>query len=54
MSLSFCSVSTSNLAQNFREKLRTGPKKFDINSVQEFYWPLNLEKNPFDFKKIEN
>ena len=39
----------SNLAQNLIEKLPTGPNKFDINLVQEFYKPLNLEENPFHF-----
>ena len=34
------------------EKLPTGPNKFDINSVQEFYKPLNLEENPFHFTKV--
>ena len=29
------------------EKLPTGPNNFDINSVREFYKPLNLEENPF-------
>ena len=29
------------------EKLPTGPNKFDISSVREFYKPLNLEENPF-------
>ena len=55
--LSFCSLSIannfkgffSNLAQNLIEKL---PNKFDINSVQEFYRPLNLEENPFQFAKV--
>ena len=39
----------SNLAQNLIEKLPTRPNKFDINLVQEFYKPLNLEENPFHF-----
>ena len=43
--------SFSNLAQNLIEKLPTGPNKFDINSVQELYKPLNLEENPFHFTK---
>ena len=30
----------------------TGPNKFHINSVQEFYKPLNLEEDPFHFTKI--
>ena len=30
----------------------TGPKKFDINSVREFYNPLNLDENPFNFTKV--
>ena len=55
--LSFCSLSIannfkgffSNLAQNLIEKL---PNKFDINSVQEFYRPLNLEEDPFQFAKV--
>ena len=34
------------------EKLPTGPNKFDINSVREFYKPLNLEENPFHFTKV--
>ena len=58
--LSFCSLSIannfkeffSNLAQNLIEKLPTGPNKFDINSVREFYKPLNLEENPFHFTKV--
>ena len=33
----------SNLAQNLIEKLPTGPNKFDINSMWEFYKPFNLE-----------
>ena len=59
-SLSFCSLSIannfkeffSNLARNLIEKLPTGPNKFDINSVREFYKPLNLEENPFHFTKV--
>ena len=59
-SLSFCSFSTTNnfkeffssLSQNLIEKLPTGPNKFDINSVREFYKPLNLEENPFHFNKL--
>ena len=55
--LSFCSLSItnnfkeffSNLAQNLIEKLPTRPNKFDINSVREFYKPLNLEEDPFHF-----
>ena len=58
--LSFCSLSIannfkeffSNLAQNLIEKLPTGPNKFDINSVREFYKPLNLEENPLRFTKV--
>ena len=58
--LSFCSLSIannfkeffSNLARNLIEKLPTGPNKFDINSVREFYKPLNLEENPFHFTKV--
>ena len=58
--LSFCSLSiankfkefTSNLAQNLTEKLPTGPNKFDINSVREFYKPLNLKEDPFHFTKV--
>ena len=42
----------SNLAQNLIEKLPTGTNKFDINSVQEFYKPLNLEEDPFHFTKV--
>ena len=42
----------SNLAQNLIENLPTGPNKFDINSVREFYKPLNLEGNLFHFTKI--
>ena len=42
----------SNLAQNLIEKLPTGPNKFDINSVREFYKPLNLEQNSFHFTKV--
>ena len=34
------------------EKLPTGPSKFDINSMREFYKPLNLEENPFHFTKV--
>ena len=30
----------------------TGPNKFDINSVREFYKPLNLEENHFHFNKV--
>ena len=58
--LSFCSLSIannfkkffSNLAQNLIERLSTGPNKFDINSVREFYKLLNLEENPFHFTKV--
>ena len=58
--LSFCSVCIANnfkefflnFAQNLTEKLLTGPNKFDINSVREFYKPLNLEENPFHFTKV--
>ena len=42
----------SNLAQNLIEKLPTGPNKFDINSVREFYKPLNLKEDPFHFTKV--
>ena len=42
----------SNLAQNVIEKLRTGPNKFDVNSVREFYKPLNLKEDPFHFTKV--
>ena len=56
----FCSLSIannfkeffSNLAQNLIEKLPTGRNKLDINSVREFYNPLNLEENPFHFTKV--
>ena len=34
------------------EKLPTGPNTFDINSVREFYKPLNLEVKPFHFTKV--
>ena len=34
------------------EKLPTGPNKFDITSVREFYKQLNLEENPFHFAKF--
>ena len=58
--LFFCSLSNannfkeffSNLAQNLIEKLPTGSKKFNINSVREFYKLLNPEKNPFHFTKV--
>ena len=58
--LSFCSLSItknfkeffSNLAQNLIEKLPTGPSKFGINSVREFYKPLNLKEDPFHFTKV--
>ena len=30
----------------------TGPNKFDINSVREFYKPLNLKADPFHFTKV--
>ena len=30
----------------------TGPKKFDINSVQEFYNPLNLKEDHFHLTKV--
>ena len=30
----------------------TGPNKFDINSVREFYKPLNLKEDPFHFTKV--
>ena len=58
--MSFCSLSIannfkeffSNLAQNLIEKLPTGRNKLDINSVREFYKPLNLEENPFHFTKV--
>ena len=42
----------SNLAQNLIEKLPTGPDKYNINSVREFYRPLNLEEVPFHFTKV--
>ena len=42
----------SNLAQKAIEKLPTGPNKFDINLVREFYQPVNLEQNPFHFTKV--
>ena len=42
----------SNLAQNLIQKLPTGPNKFDIYSVHEFYKTLNLEENPFHFTKV--
>ena len=42
----------SNLAQNLIEKLPTGPNKFDINSVREFYKPLNLKEDPFHFTQL--
>ena len=56
----FCSLSIannfkeffSNLAQTLIEKLRTGPNKFEINSVGEFYKPLNLEENLSHFTKV--
>ena len=47
--LPFCSLSIAN---NLIEKLPTGPNKFDINSVWEFYRPLNLEENPFHFTRV--
>ena len=58
--LSFCSLSVannfeelfSNLAQNLTEKSSTASSKFDINSVREFYKPLNPEENPFHFTKV--
>ena len=58
--LSFCSLSIannfkeffSNLAQNLIEKLPTGPNKFEINSVREFYKLLNLKEDPFHFTKV--
>ena len=58
--LSFCSLSIannfkkffSNLAQNLIEKLPTGPNRFDIDLVREFYKPLNLEENSFHFTKV--
>ena len=34
------------------KKLPTGPNKFDINSVREFYKTLNLKENPFHFTKL--
>ena len=30
----------------------TGPNKFDINSLREFYKPHNFEGNPFHFTKV--
>ena len=30
----------------------TGPNKFDINSVREFYKPLNLKEDPFNFTQV--
>ena len=30
----------------------TGPSKFGINSVREFYKPLNLKDDPFHFTKV--
>ena len=58
--LSFCSLSIannfneffSNLGQKLIEKLPTGPDKFDIKSVREFYKPLNLKEDPFHFTKV--
>ena len=58
--LSFCSLSIannfkeffSNLAQNLIEKLPAGPNKFDISSVREFYKPLNLKEDPFQFIQV--
>ena len=56
--LSFCSLSIannfslSNLTQNLIEKFPTGPSKFDINSVREFYKPRNLKEDPFHFPKV--
>ena len=57
--LSFCSLSIANnfkdffsyLAQNLIEKLPTRAKKFDINSVREFYKPLILKKTLFILPK---
>ena len=34
------------------EKLPTGPNKFDISSVREFYKPPNLEKNSFHLTQV--
>ena len=58
--LSFCSLSIannfknffSNLAQNLIEKLPTGPNRFHINSVREFYKPLIIKENSFHFTKV--
>ena len=58
--LSFCSLSNannfkeffSNLPQNSIKKLPTGPNKFDINSVREFYNPLNLKEDLFHFTQV--
>ena len=58
--MSFCSLSIannfkgffSNHAQNLIEKFPTGPNKFDINAVREFYKLLNPEENPFHFTKV--
>ena len=58
--LSFCSLSNannfkeffSNLPQNLIKKLPTGPNKFDINSVWEFYNPLNLKEDLFHFTQV--
>ena len=34
------------------EKLPAGPNRFDINSMREFFKPLNLEENSFHFTKV--
>ena len=34
------------------EKLPTRPNKFDIDSVQQFHKPLNLDENLFHFTKV--
>ena len=54
--LSFCSLSIANNFKEFflnlAQNLPTGPNKFDINSVLEFYKPLNLEESHFHFTKV--
>ena len=48
--LSFCSLSIANNFKGLFSNLASN--KFDINSVREFYKPLNAEENPFHFTKV--
>ena len=41
-----------NKLRNTNRKLPTGPNRFYITSVREFYKSLNLEENSFPFTKV--